>query len=216
VVEDNLTYTLDLPDYHFEYYVDRPPSGEAREIRYTFKAPYRMNALEVAVQQPARATDFSVDPEPTGSFVGSDGFTYHTFTRDDLAPGEQLDITIRYNKTDNALSTVGAAAPAQQTPAIPEQAALPTTGRTPDWLAYLLIGAGAMGAVAVAGYFLLQQRKAPVAPSYARPSRPTVPAEPRPLRSGVTGEGGMFCTQCGRKFSADERFCAQCGTPRRS
>ena len=216
VVEGNLTYTLDLPDYHFEYYVDRPPSGEAREIRYTFKAPYRMNALEVDVQQPARATDFSVEPEPTVSFVGSDGFTYHKFTRDDLAPGEVLDITIRYNKSDNALSTVGAAAPAGQAPAIPKPAPAPATGGMPDWLAYLLIGAGALGVVAVAGYFLLQQRRAPVAPSSSRPSRPTVPAESRLLRSDATGEAGVFCTQCGRKFGADERFCAQCGTPRRS
>jgi hypothetical protein len=216
VVEGNLTYTLDLPDYHVEYYVDRPPSGDGREIRYTFEAPYRMKALEVAVQQPARATDFSIDPEPTNSFVGSDGFTYHTFTRGDLAPGETLDVTIRYNKTDNALSTVGAAAPAGQAPAIPEPAPEPATGGAPDWLAYLLIGAGALGVVAVAGYFLLQQRRAPAAPSYSRPSRPTVRAESSPLRSDPTGAAGVFCTQCGRKFGGDERFCAQCGTPRRS
>jgi hypothetical protein len=216
VVEGNLTYTLDLPDYHVEYYVDRLPSGEGREIRYTFRAPYRMKALKVDVQQPARATDFSVEPEPTDSYVGSDGFTYHTFTRADLAPGEQFDVTIRYNKQDDGLSTAGVAAPAGQAPAIPEQAGTPATGGAPDWLAYLLIGAGVLGVVAVAGYFLLQQRRSPVAPPNSRPSRPTVPAGSRSPRDAVTSEAGVFCTQCGRKFGADERFCAQCGTPRRS
>ena len=53
--DGKLTYAVDLPEYHYEYYVDRPPSGEQRELRYTFEAPYQMNALEIAVQQPARA-----------------------------------------------------------------------------------------------------------------------------------------------------------------
>ncbi len=222
VIDGKLTYELDLPDYHYEYYVDRPPSGNQREIRYTFEAPYPMKALEINVQEPARATDFSVEPAATGSFVGADGFTYHTITKSGLAQGDTFDVVIRYSKTDNALSTVGAAPAAESAaptsaPALPAAAPVPASGGIPDWLAYVLIGAGTLGVVGVIGYILLQQRKVTTAPAPVRskPPRPTVPAQPRPPVVGG-GDAGVFCTQCGRKYGADERFCAQCGAPRRT
>ncbi len=176
LVDGKLVYELDLADYHYEYYVDRPPSGPRREIRYTFEAPYQTNALEIAVQEPARATDFSVEPAPGGSFVGSDGFTYHTITQSDLAAGEKLDVVIRYNKTDNALSTVGAAPAAQAAPtAAPiTPAATPATGSMPDWVAYALIGAGILGLVAILGYLALQRRKTSPATT-TQTSRPGQP-----------------------------------------
>lgn len=217
VSDGKLVYDLDLPDYHFEYYVDRPPSGEQREIRYTFEAPYRMNALEVAVQQPARATDFSLEPAPTGSYVGSDGLTYYTFTKDALAPGEKLDIAIRYSKNDNALTSASPVVAATQPAAAPASAVQPTaTAGTPDWLPYALIGAGILGVAAVTGYYLLQQRQTRAASARTKAPRPTVTAESIASRASATSISGVFCTQCGRRFGADERFCAQCGTPRRA
>lgn len=215
LVDGKLVYDLDMADYHYEYYIDRPPSGPQREIRYTFEAPYPMNALEVNIQEPARATDFSVEPAPSGSFVGSDGFTYHTITQSNLAAGDKLDVVIRYNKTDNSLSTVGAAPAAQAEPTIAPiaPASTPAAGSAADWLPYLLIGAGLLGLVAIVGYMILQRRNATAAT--AKPPRPTVPAQPRPPVVGG-GDAGVFCTQCGRKYGADERFCAQCGAPRRT
>ncbi len=50
---DKLTYTLPQSGFQIEYYVDRPPSGNAREIKHTFEAPYPIKSLQIAIQQPA-------------------------------------------------------------------------------------------------------------------------------------------------------------------
>ncbi len=70
---NKVTYTLPQPGFHLEYYVDRPPSANKREIVHTFEAPYPIKSLEIAVQQPARATDFSVTPKPS-STIGRGGW----------------------------------------------------------------------------------------------------------------------------------------------
>jgi hypothetical protein len=211
VANDTLTYNLPLGAYHVEYYVDRAESGDQRAITYTFEAPYRTNALEVAIQQPARSTDFSVSPAPTGSYVGTDGFTYYTFTRENLAPGDEFDIVIRYTKTDNDLSTIGAAPALQPTPA-PAPAA-PSPGGAPDWLPWVLIIGGTVGIAGAIGYWLYQQRKQALSAPKPRAARPTVSAQPKPTTTTTAADG--FCTQCGRALAPGDRFCAQCGAPRR-
>jgi len=212
--DGRLTYSLPIPGFHYEYYVDRPPTGDQRTINYTFEAPYRMKELEVAVQQPARSTDFSVSPAPTGSFVGGDGFTYYTFTRENLAPGDRFDIVLRYTKTDENLSTVGtapaAAASISQAPAPTPQSSVP------DWVAWALIVAGAVGLLGGIGYWFYTQRKAAVTvPSKPIASAPPRMPAPRPSPPRTPGAATVFCTQCGRQLAAEDRFCASCGAPRR-
>ncbi len=116
---NKVTYTLPQPGFHLEYYVDRPPSGNKREIVHTFEAPYPIKSLEIAVQQPARATDFSVTPKPSSTIVGADGLTYHIINLEDLAAGEKRDIAISYVKTDSGLTSpqlaVTSATPVAQT-----------------------------------------------------------------------------------------------------
>ena len=63
--DGKVAYSLPQPGFHLEYYVDRPVSGDQRKIVHTFEAPYPIASLEIAVQQPARATDFSVTPAPS-------------------------------------------------------------------------------------------------------------------------------------------------------
>ena len=57
------------------------------------------------MQQPARATDFSMTPKPSSAITGTDGLVYHVVTLENLAAGEKRDIAISYVKTDSGLTS---------------------------------------------------------------------------------------------------------------
>ncbi len=199
-----LSYTLPQTGFQIEYYVDRPPAGNQRELNYTFEAPYAIQALEITVQQPARATGFAVTPQPASSYQGDDGLTYYRINRTNLTSGEKVLFTIRYSKTDQAFSVAPQAAgnlPAAQ-PA-PTAAA----SSNPPWLAFGLIGLGLVVLAGAATYWFMQRRAATSQP--ARRTRTSV--APQPMVSGKA----VYCTQCGRQLKPEDRFCASCGSPRK-
>lgn len=212
LVNGKITYTLPGASFHTEYYIDRPPSGNQRTITYTFIAPYAIQALEVSVQQPARASGFTLTPQPESSFQGSDGFTYYIFNRTNVAADAKIDITIAYSKTDTAVSSPQLAIP--NATAVPSTATpQPAAKGAGQWLPYLLIGLGLAGLAGAAIYWLLQRR--PASPRKASPAdAPKRPALRTP--PSQTAGAGAFCTECGRPLGPEDRFCAQCGKPRRS
>jgi hypothetical protein len=211
---NKVTYTLPQPGFQLEYYVDRPPSGSKREILHTFEAPYPIKSLEIAVQQPARATDFSMTPKSTSTVTGTDGLTYHLITLENLAAGEKRDIAISYVKTDSGLTSpqlaVTSATPAAQAsgPAVSQPKPVAQT----DWLPILLIVVGLLALIGIAVYWLLSQRRA--APP-VKPARPTVSSVSSQPAAHPTPAAVTFCTQCGHALWPDDRFCAECGTPRK-
>jgi hypothetical protein len=214
--DGKVTYSLPQPGFHIEYYVDRPPSGNKRAIVHTFEAPYPIKSLEIAVQQPARATDFSLTPAPSRTTTGSDGLTYHIINLENLAAGEKRDIVISYVKTDTGLTSPQLAV-TSATPAA--QASAPTQPQTkqaalPSWLPLLLIGVGLLALIGIGVYWFTSRRRAVGPIASAEPAPASAPLQPaaRP----TSGEGAAFCTQCGHALRPDDRFCAQCGTPRKS
>jgi hypothetical protein len=228
VVDGKLTYELPTPTFHTEYYVDREPSGNTRQIKYVFEAPYAMNALRVAVQQPARSTDFSLSPAAETTEQGNDGLTYHIVNRQNLAAGEKLEIDVNYAKTDTSLSspqlsvTDADAAPAAEPPVTA------TLSSPTDWLPWVLIGAGVALLFGILAYWLLSRRRAEPDPEpVTRPAQrtpsgqkplPTVSARPAqaPMPSAAPARPAAFCHNCGTALKSEDKFCSQCGTPRRS
>jgi hypothetical protein len=212
---NQVAYTLPQPGFHLEYYVDRPPSGNKREIAYTFEAPYPIKSLEIAVQQPARATDFSMTPKPTSTITRTDGLTYHLIDLENLAAGDKRDIAISYVKTDSGLTApqlaVTSATPVAQ--ASGPAAAQPKPATQTNWLPFLLIGVGLLALIGIAAYWFLAQRRAAPPVNPARPTVSSVPSQPaaRPTPTAAVS----FCTQCGHAFRPEDRFCAECGTPRK-
>ena len=226
VKDGKLLYELPSAAFHMEYYLDRAPSGEQRDIKYAFEAPYAINALTVTVQEPARATEFTLNPASSAPQKGTDGLSYYTFNRQNLAAGEKLDIEAKYTKADTGLTApqlavAATGVPAQPAPAVSGAAATAGTSST-NWLPWLLIGLGAVLLVAALVYWLLSQRRAlapsPVPASKPRTVQATAPAPPR--RSAVAvqpaGEAVSFCTNCGHALKPEDRFCSQCGAPRRA
>ena len=212
---DKVAYALPQPGFHIEYYVDRPVSGNKREILHTFEAPYAIQSLEIAVQQPARATDFSVRPAPSRTTTGADGLTYHIINLENLVAGEKRDLAISYVKTDSGLTspqlavTSATSAPQAAAPAQP-QTTLPAQT---SWLPILLIGVGLLALIGIGVYWFVSRRRTPVP---AEPVGPTVAsAPPQPAMRPTPVAVAAFCTQCGHTLRPDDRFCAQCGTPRK-
>jgi hypothetical protein len=214
--DGKVTYALPQPGFHVEYYVDRPPSGSKREIVHTFEAPYPIKSLEVAVQQPARATDFSVTPAPSNTITGADGLTYSIVNLENLAAGEKRDIAISYVKTDSGLSSpqlaLTSATPAPQAAAAPVQAQAKPAAQT-SWLPILLIGVGLLALIGIGVYWFLSRPRRTPAP--VKPVRPTVASAPPQTAVRPTPVAAAFCTQCGHTLRPDDRFCAQCGAPRK-
>jgi hypothetical protein len=208
ITAGKLTYTLPQPRFHVEYYLSRPPAGSQRELSYTFEAPYSVQTLEVSIQRPARATAFSVTPQPEMSFTGNDGLTYYRFTRTQIAAGEKLPIVIRYTKTDQGLS----APPTQPAASSPSgQGAAGATSRANTWLPWLLIGVGLTALAGALVYWWLQLRRTP--PEVRASSTAQAPGAVRGARMADASQQA-FCTRCGRQFTAEDRFCARCGAAR--
>jgi hypothetical protein len=207
-----------------------PASGNQRDLSFAFQAPYPIQKLQVDVQQPARATGFSLTPQADSSGPASDGFTYYHLTRSTLAAGQSLAINMRYSKTDRDTSV--APAPTAAAPAIqPGSVTVTTSGAASGTsltavLPWLLVGVGVLIALSVGGYYLLVLRPRPE-PSPAMPAgrgkaapakNPAAGARspaPQSSRPATGGAAAAFCPQCGRAYGVDDQFCAKCGAARR-
>ena len=213
--DGKVAYALPQPGFHIEYYVDRPVSGDQRKIVHTFEAPYPIKSLEIAVQQPARATDFSVTPAPSRTTTGADGLTYHIINLENLAAGEKRDIAISYVKADSGLTspqlalTSATPAPNAAAPAQPQT----KPAAQSSWLPLLLIGAGLLALIVIGVYWFLSRRRTAASVEPVGSSAASAPSQPAPRP--IPAVAPVFCTQCGHALRSADRFCAQCGTPRK-
>jgi hypothetical protein len=208
IVDGKLTYSLPEPAFHIEFYLDRPASGNQRDLSFTLETAYAIKNLAVSLQQPARATGFSATPQPEQSIQGSDGFTYYMINRADVAAGARLPFNMRYTKNDQGVSV----AQAQLDTTAPAPAAVSSSasaGGLPQWLPLLLIALGVAAMAGAVGYWFLRMRPADAPVPAAAHKRPA-----GQLKAGPSGKP-IFCTQCGRQLAAADRFCANCGAARK-
>ena len=218
-VKDNkLTYEVPSTTFHVEYYVDRAPSAEQRNIDFAFEAPYSIQDLQISIQQPARATEFSVQPAPDNSTQGPDGLTYQWLARKDLAAGQQVQLNIRYTKPDSGLTAPQLAVTATESAAAAAAPAARASSGT-NLLPWLLIGLGAALLAGILAYWLLGRRHNAVPDRVSSPPPVAERRRPapggKPLTDAPAGGAAGFCTQCGAQLRVSDRFCPQCGTRRR-
>ncbi len=214
IVDGKLTYSLPSPDFQIEYYLDRPAGGNQRDINFAFESPYPIRTLEVAAQQPARASAFAMTPQSQRSVQGSDGFTTYLVDRANVAAGDKLPVNIRYTKNDQGLSVAQAKIDTTGSTGTANPIGAASERKSTDWLPILLIGLGVALLAGAGIYWFLRIRPTPApapTPAKAQTSSKASPP-PQPARS----TNAVFCTQCGRQLSSSDRFCAQCGTPRKN
>ena len=218
IAQDSLQLNLPAPRFFLEFYYN-PFRASGAEKRFTYTAPttYPIEVLEVDVQQPLEAAEFTLDPPPMERLTDTQGFTYHQSTYRDIRQGQTHTFTISYTKTV-ATPSVPKQQPASQPPG-------KTSSPSRKTLVALGILAGAILVFAGSAWLLRgsQRRHVPDA-SPAPQSAPTPDAllallqedaqtqettvitPPQPQTRVVN-----FCTHCGRKVLPDDRFCSECG-----
>src|SRR5205823_8225817 len=89
-----------VPRFFVEFYYN-PFTMSGSEKRFVYPAPttYPIELFEVDIQQPLKATAFTLDPAPMEHMTDNQGFTYHQFTYRDIGKGQSQTFTIAYTKT---------------------------------------------------------------------------------------------------------------------
>lgn len=202
-----------------DYYYDPglPAGAGERSFPLLLQLPLDVGTLALHVQQPAGATDFTVQPDLQGSGAAQDGFTYAVATFNEVKAGSTLGHLVSYSKPDGALS----ADPGQSDPA-------QVGTRTVLLTAILVIVVGVGGFLA---YYLYRKagrdkqssrrprtKGSPAAQPVRSPTkRPVATTRKKPAPKGgnaATDRGeavDSVCVACGEALRKKDRFCPSCG-----
>lgn len=190
-----LVVRLPAARFQVEYYLDAIEPGDETLISVAIPAPDAPVAeARLQVQQPAAATALSGDPTLSEPQLGFAGLTYLGRDLGPLSGGDLILQEVRYVRLAPGLS----APPAATTPApVPS----PVGSGQPD---LRLLGAGAAAVVGVSLLFFWFRtgRGLPFRVATAQPGRRDTKVR--------------YCHNCGHSFQPADRYCAQCGTARRS
>jgi hypothetical protein len=199
-----VTFTTNTAQYHVEYYDDLIRGTPDKLMTFVYKASAPADQVTVTVQQPYKATNFSVDPAPKSTHSDADGFNYSDLQFPALAADQSITAKVKYSKSDPNPSIL----PASAAPA-PVVAAPAPAG--PWNNVFLLVALVLVGLVVVIGFFLFQRSREPVPARAAARNRSRHNGE----RGGTAGNVSAFCTQCGYGLASADVFCPKCGTKRR-
>ncbi len=200
-----VTFSVPAANFWLEYYDDALQGNPDKTLDFSLKAPAPADQVTLEVQQPLKATNFTISPAAPNTRSES-GFTYFDTSFANVPAGQVLSAQIKYIKTDPNPSVSPAVAPAS-VPASPVATTSSSWGNT-----FLIVAIVVLGLTAVLGFFMLQQQRsrhlAPVATNSRNGRRGARGAQHASL-------GGVFCTQCGRPLGRDDNFCPRCGAKRK-
>lgn len=183
-----ITVRFEAPQryFHLEFYDAIATDTPQRHYTYTWLGDLPAAAVTVRIQEPAQATDLSVQPALGTVVTGANNLIYRTADVGSVPAGKPLTVQVNYTKADARTSSeiLGMTAPKPTA-----QSAAPPIEGSSVWLMGVAV---ALLVTTVAGTVLFwwyRRSKALVAPR--------------------TGAG--FCTQCGGALRARDRFCSKCG-----
>jgi hypothetical protein len=104
--KDFITLRFKVPQryFHVEFYDPLATGAPARSYTYTWPGDFGVNRFSVLVQEPAAASDFSVQPNLDASTTGPDGLRYRSAELGVHEAGKPLPITLRYSRTETRTS----------------------------------------------------------------------------------------------------------------
>lgn len=108
---DRLIMNVPVHRFFLEYYYQAFGPGPNREFVYEVPINFPIEQMELRVQRPLTATDFSVEPPAAQVFTDGQGFQYHAYQFIDLEPGTTLTFRIKYTKTNPSPSVLRQPAP---------------------------------------------------------------------------------------------------------
>jgi len=182
-----VAFTVAEREFQFEYYADVLTGHPGRTFTMDLVFPLLVESLDVAVEQPLRATGVALNPA-SASTTSAGGFTYHLYAQRQWPAGKVWRVRVSYRKDDLEPSLPRAA------PAAPASGAavLPSGSGRLTWFTAAAAGF-ILGALFVGAIWLLRRGRAP------GPSRTP------------------HCPNCGTVVRPQDRFCHRCGhaQPRR-
>lgn len=188
--KDAITLRFKVPEryFHVEFYDPLATGTAERSYTYVWPGDLAANRLSVVVQEPAAASDFSVQPKLDTTARGQDGLRYYSAELGAREAGKPLPIKVSYKKSDARTS-----AEILQ-PKVPEAAAAPApvAGSSEEVTKGVLVFILAVSLLIGIGMALLWWR-----------GREKTPA-------GRAGGAGA-CTKCGAPREAEDRYCSKCG-----
>jgi hypothetical protein len=194
---DEISYQVTTDTFRVEYYDPIILGSPGKTIPYTFHSLYPISDIEIVVQEPLGATDFTVLPEGD-NFVDSAGFNSYLYRYTDLDPDTTIQFDITYTRTATApsLSLSGETLTPSQPSGVND---------TSD---YTLIGIIlAVIVVIIVAVFIWQRRTSPVTRAKRRrAAKRSNKPEPQDLTTAP-----KFCSQCGNPIENNHKFCINCG-----
>jgi hypothetical protein len=213
--ETAVTIQLDRPNFHLEYY-DTALAVEGQSRSYTFEwtAPWPVGDASLRVQEPAGAAGLAFDLPLAPSGPGEFGLNYHALALGPLAAGQVVRLQLDYARTTPGLSIEAGGAGFAVTPDLPA----PPGPDVPAEAWWAAGGAAVAVAVGAGVLWFLRSREAPQPTGGGRRKRGrrSSRAEAGFVASEPAGSGAAFCAQCGQPFQPADRFCRNCGAPRRA
>ncbi|MBI3159087.1 MAG: zinc ribbon domain-containing protein [Chloroflexi bacterium] len=168
--------------------------GPARSYVDRIRFDYPIGNLVLRVQQPAGASGMTIGPVNGTPAAEGDGLTYYYAGLGALEAGEEIEVSVDYQKADDTLSVdaVATGGPAE------------ASGFSANPIQYLAIGLGVIG-LGLLGWAAFKQFGGRLLRPAARKPR---------ARKRSTGAGGaaMFCHNCGTQALPGDKFCRECGT----
>lgn len=201
-----VAYTVRTPKFHVEYYDDLLRGAPDKTMDFVFKAPAPADQVSLEVQQPLKATNFSVTPSTQTTRNDNAGFKYFVLQESKIAIGQTMTAQVKYTKIDPNPSARSLPTP----PPLPATA--PTTTASSTWNnLFIVVALVTLGLVAILGFIILRQRSLGVSPAAMAAPRSKSRRSPRRAESSES----VFCTQCGRALGSEDNFCPRCGAKRR-
>jgi len=186
---DFITLKFHTPErfIQIEFYDALAISGPDRRYAYLWTGDLAAERLSLIVQEPATASDLSVQPDLEAAGLGPDGLRYRSSELGAFQAGKRLEVKVRYSKTDprTSLEIVK--------PENPQPPVAPSAGPSKTELAIWLVGGVAvLGLGAWTAVTWRSRRKSASAPP--------------------SGDA-RFCGKCGAPSDSGDRFCSKCGAP---
>lgn len=188
---DFITLSFEVPErfFHVEFYEPLVTGTPDRDYTYVWPGDLAADRLSVIVQEPAAASNFSVQPNLDAAAAGQDGLRYRSAELGAFEAGKQLPIKVRYTKTDSRISSEILQLK------VPDSSPVPATGSGKGLFGWWVLILGVAPALLIgAGAAFLWWRR-------------------RRKASGARSSGAGFCSKCGAQSASGDRFCSKCGAP---
>lgn len=185
---DFITLRFKLPErvFHVEFYEPVATGTPERNYSYVWPGDMRVGQLRVIVQEPAGASNFSVQPNLDVSASGQDGLRYRSAELGAQEAGKPLPVKVHYTKTDARTSAE------IMRPKTPDLTPAPAAGASGDVTKGVLIFVLALSLLIGLGTAFLWWR------GRAKTVEP---------QAGAAGA----CVKCGTPRASGDRFCSNCG-----